>query len=208
MSHDPNTNLSLKDMPGEVWKPIVGFEGIYEVSNLGRVKSLARVEYLPNMVRSRKARILMSVPHNKNRYRNLDLRNGNGKRKPISVHRLVAAAFIPNPNNYKEVNHIDSDRGNNKLENLEWVSAQENISHAHSKGVFSAATNPNKAWNTKLTPEQVSVIKRRLLDKDPSTPFSSIAREFGITRSMLDGVRNGWTWASVAPAPALGESNV
>lgn len=104
----------------EIWKDVVGYEGLYQVSDFGRVRSLAYG----------KERILKQQER-QHGYLSVCLygRGGNKRNfKQISVHRLVAEAFIPNPKKLSEVNHIDEDKKNNKLENLEWVSHQENCS--------------------------------------------------------------------------------
>lgn len=104
----------------EIWKPVVGYEGLYEVSNLGRVKSL-------NYRRTGKEGIL-SQGKCKNGYSIVGLYK-NEKRKPYYVHRLVAEAFIPNPENLPEVNHIIDDfehRSDNRVENLEWCTVEYN----------------------------------------------------------------------------------
>ena len=93
----------------EEWRDIIEYEGLYQISNKGRVKSLGNNK-------NRKEKILSLKPING--YMRVFLYK-NGKPKPYSVHRLVAIAFIPNPNNYPEVNHIDEDKTNNIVENLE-----------------------------------------------------------------------------------------
>ena len=100
----------------EIWRNVVGYEGIYEVSNFGRVKSLPR-KFQP------RERIL--TPCNRGEYLAVTLCM-NGSEKLTSIHRLVAMAFIPNPNNYPQVNHKDEDKTNNHVNNLEWCTSKYN----------------------------------------------------------------------------------
>lgn len=116
------------DVDKEVWIDIQGYEGLYQISNLGNVKSLAR--YRKNNGDSKtfvKERILKQSKNNKG-YSTIQLCK-NGIAKPYSVHRLVATAFVPNPNNLPEVNHKDEDKNNNNFNNLEWVSTKDNINY-------------------------------------------------------------------------------
>lgn len=110
---------NFRNLPGEVWKDITDFEGFYQVSNLGRVRSIKEQIYK-----------IRSFPINKKLgYRQAGLcKNGLNIHKLL--HRVIASAFIPNPNNYSEVNHIDGDRANNDLTNLEWCTHQQNVQHA------------------------------------------------------------------------------
>lgn len=101
----------------EVWRDIKGYEGLYKISNLARVKSFKRS----------KPRILKPFI-NKDGYLNVELCNSISN-KTISIHRLVAIAFIPNPDNKEQVNHIDEVKTNNDLSNLEWVTQKENMNH-------------------------------------------------------------------------------
>ena len=111
----------------EIWKPVVGYEGLYEVSNFGNVRSLAReVCYRKNgktIIRHVESRVLK--PGNRHGYKGVGLCK-NGKQKCKQVHRLVAEAFIDNPNSKQEVNHIDENTSNNHVNNLEWVTHIEN----------------------------------------------------------------------------------
>lgn len=107
-------------MIAEVWRYVPGYEGLYMVSNKGRVKSL-------NYHRSGKERMLKGrkLP---NGYLQVDLYKG-GKMTKYTVHRLVAMAFIPNPKNLPEINHKDEDKSNNCVENLEWCTHQYNLNY-------------------------------------------------------------------------------
>ena len=102
----------------EVWLPIPGYEGYYEVSNLGRIKSLKRKVYNPHGNGSVKERILCQHMDN-NGYLKVGL-NKDGTNKVYNAHRLVASAFLPNPNNYPCINHKNEDRRDNRVDNLEW----------------------------------------------------------------------------------------
>lgn len=107
------------------WKPIKGYEDLYMVSNTGLIKSLhwSKEKPLKQVIRS-----------NNYQYYFVGLLK-NGKRKYFAVHRLVASAFIPNPNNYEQVDHLDGNKLNNNANNLEWVSAKENTNRAWKKGL-------------------------------------------------------------------------
>lgn len=112
----------------EEWKDITGYEGYYMVSNLGRVKSCDR--YLRAVYDSKQLkRGQILKPHlMPNGYYTVWL-NRDGKRRGAYIHRLVAAAFIPNPSSLDEINHIDEDKGNNRADNLEWCSHRYNINY-------------------------------------------------------------------------------
>lgn len=110
----------------EIWKNVSGYEGLYMVSNLGRVKSLPRS--IGNHSGYIKKECILKYRPNKKGYARVQLCK-NGLCKDYLVHRLVAFEFIENKNNYKEVNHIDENVSNNKVENLEWCSRIQNVRH-------------------------------------------------------------------------------
>lgn len=119
----------------ETWKEIPGFEGRYEVSNLGRVKSLPREVSNHTGKSMVKEKILKQRADCKG-YMRIDLNDNDGKHKYLGVHRLVAMAFIPNPENKPQINHIDGVKNHNFVENLEWVTNQENHDHAVLNGLY------------------------------------------------------------------------
>lgn len=104
----------------EIWKPIKDFENLYEVSNKGRVKSL-------NYRHSGKEKLIKISLDNLG-YMHVGIFK-EGKHYCKRVHRLVAEAFIPNPNNYKEINHINEDKTDNRVENLEWCTRKYNVNY-------------------------------------------------------------------------------
>lgn len=121
-------------MAAEIWKPIAGYEGLYEVSNLGQVRSLPRKNVKGG---------IKSPTETKWGYLICPLWK-NGKAKHCSVHRLVAEAFIPNPENKPTVNHIDCNRKNNRADNLEWATQSENVRHSVKLGHYAESGAESK----------------------------------------------------------------
>lgn len=108
----------------EIWKDVAEYEGLYEVSNKGNIRGVARKDPLG---RNRKGRML-KPGYTSRGYLQVAL-SKNGKSKTRTVHRLVAEAFIPNPNGLPQVNHRDEDKDNNNVENLEWCDPKYNINY-------------------------------------------------------------------------------
>ena len=128
-----------------MWKPIVGYEGVYEVSDCGEVKSLDRVDCRGNYLKSRKMRLSNSTKG----YKGVGL-HMQGVRASYQVHRLVASAFLPNVQNKPQVNHIDGDKANNNLANLEWCTNGENQIHAFANGLNKSKIG-SEHYSSKLT---------------------------------------------------------
>jgi hypothetical protein len=110
----------------EVWKDVVGYEGIYQVSNLGNVKRISKTRGVN--IKYKNDYILKPMDNGKG-YLRVKLTN-NGISKRVMLHRIIAEAFIPNTNNKKVVNHINCNLKDNSIENLEWCTQSENCLHA------------------------------------------------------------------------------
>lgn len=108
----------------EQWKDIAGYEGLYQVSNLGNVKSLARYKKNRSKMQEVKEHMMKPFVYNEG-YARVQL-SKDGKARSFCVHRLVALAFVPNTENKPHINHIDENKSNNRADNLEWCTATEN----------------------------------------------------------------------------------
>lgn len=122
-------------LSNEIWKPIKEYEGLYEISNMGRVKALKRRKNCNRGYGFIKEHIMKLNNHGTSDYYRVPLTDNNHIRKYYVVHRLVAKAFIPNPNDLPEVNHKDGNKSNNCVENLEWCDRSYNIKHAYDTGL-------------------------------------------------------------------------
>lgn len=118
-----------------------------------------------------------------------------GKRKTAKLHRLLAETFIPNPDNLPQVNHKDGDKFNHSLENLEWVSASENVRHSYQIGL--ASNRGNKHPRRILDEEQVASIKILIELCNPSN--MELAETFGVHHSTISKIRSGKLWGHVNP---------
>jgi len=169
----------IPDLPNEIWKDVGGYENIYQVSNLGRVKSSKKI---------------IRATVNKWGYVNIGL-SKNGVQKKHQVHRLVALAFLGTPPTPQhQVNHINSFRNDNQVINLEWCTASENAIHSYVnnhrvvKGRFGQP-------RTKLTPENVNAIKEIVKS---GTKQTEAARLYGVAISTVCSIVNGKTRNKIA----------
>ncbi|MDR0269846.1 NUMOD4 domain-containing protein [Paenibacillus sp.] len=159
-----------EDLQGEIWLPVTNYEGIYEVSNYGRIKSLS------NNI-SRKEKILRQQI--RNGYMSVELSKKGQKAKKFFVHRLVAIAFIPNPLGKKTVNHEDGNKLCNRLENLSWMTHSENIAHAIAHGLMKKGNKPIVATHIE-TGEQLQF-----------ESHSEASRELGVSMHNINNVIQG-----------------
>lgn len=158
----------------EIWKDIPGFENRYQISTAGKIKSIPRFVNNHTGKLKTKEKILKQRKNEKG-YLCVDLINNDGKRVFCGVHRFVALAFIPNPDNKPQVNHIDGDKTNNCISNLEWCTNSENQKHAYKLGLNYAT---GKAGRKKKSVKQISISTGETLNT-----FNSLAdagRKFGL----------------------------
>lgn len=174
-------------MEKEIWKPIKRYEGLYEVSNYGRVRSLDAM--LPvkgkngEYYRKRVGRILRQ-PNSSKGYKQVILCDETGN-QIFRVHRLVAEAFIDNPENLPAVNHKDEDKTNNYVENLEWCTTKYNNTYGNK--IKRGELHPM----SKLDSRQVKEIREK---RNSGETIVQIADQFGISRSHVCGIVNNRFW--------------
>lgn len=141
--------LIVGDCMEEIWKDIKGYEGIYQVSNLGRVFSVRRKLIMKPQKSGKGGLGYYQVP----------LTVG-GKKYLAFLHKLIAEAFIPNPDNKPHVNHIDGNKKNNELSNLEWCTLKENSKHAYDTGLNRCLKKGEEHYKSKLNADIVREIRR------------------------------------------------
>lgn len=178
--HPPHYCFGKYEPVKEIWKPIYGYEGLYEVSNIGKVRSLDRYVDFRGRKRIFKGRILkFKKAGSDDEYQSVAL-SKNGKTKYITVHRLVAIAFIPNPNNLPEVNHKDENPHNNSIENLEWRDRKYNVNY----GMHNKKISDTKSKSLSILDLNGNVLKIYRSAKDAS-------KETGFTQSGITHCCNG-----------------
>lgn len=183
----------------EIWKPVVGFETSHEVSSRGRVRSLCRrfiggrtrLDGSPSTMTA-KGRVL-SVRINKRGYAVVDISDQQRRRGRV-VHKVVAEAFIgPAPSIKHEVNHLDGNKLNNCVENLEWCTPKENSQHAYDTGL-KVPMRGTQHSTAKLDEQKVREV-RTLLAHGMSQ--RAIARIFGVTNPQIHRIAAGKSWVHV-----------
>jgi hypothetical protein len=178
----------------EDWKDIAGWEGLYAVSSNGRIKSYDRlVTELNGKTRTHKGRLV--TLKKTGCYHGVSLfLHGVGQR--YYAHRLVAEAFIPNPDGRPEVNHKDGNKFNNCVLNLEWATRSENAKHAFAMGLTDPppARKGESQHSAKLTEHDVNQIRKTF---KPGMG-RLLAQKYGVTPPSIYGVINGRTWKHVA----------
>ena len=181
----------------EIWKPIKDYEGIYEISNLGRVKSLIRLKKgAKNITYLIKEKILKQN-FDKDGYCIINLYK-NSKLKTFKIHRLVAECFIKNIDNKKQVNHINGIKHDNRLENLEWCTTSENVIHALRTGL----KIPLKGENCKASKLTEKIVIEILTKKKESNGkkywgAKEISLKYNIKMNCISEVSSRRNWKHI-----------
>lgn len=183
---------NVEDLKGEIWKEIDGQNGRYLISNMNRVKATYRTIILKNGKQRVLPERILSCSHNCHGYKIISFWNNN-KNKCYSLHRLIAKAFIPNPENKKEVNHLNGDKKDNRLENLEWATHQENLSHAFRTGLVNVSKGDNH-YLAKLNSAQVKKIRELIKDGESAI---NISKMFCVSPRAIRDIRNNISWKHV-----------
>jgi hypothetical protein len=175
----------------EIWKDIKDYEGLYQVSSLGNVKSIDRA------ISSKNGKRIFNVNGkplkgfaNKNGYKRVHLTKEH-KGKSYFVHRLVAFNFLDKPNYKCEVNHIDGNKFNNFISNLEWVTHSENLQHAFDNGLAKKMMG-SKNHKAKLNEDDVREI-RKIASQKRNYGRKDIAKKYGVTEKHIQDIVNSKT---------------
>ncbi|API90291.1 hypothetical protein BKP56_07050 [Marinilactibacillus sp. 15R] len=172
----------------EVWQPITGFYN--EVSNLGRVRS---VKHKAGNGKIYKSKILKPVVTNSG-YVNVAIINKSEGNITKRLHRVVAEAFIPNPENKPEINHIDGNKENNEVSNLEWVTSKENKRHAWENDLQVSVKGSEKPL-AKLKEEDIASIRKEYRE---GCIQMELAEKYGVARQTISSIVNMKAWKHVA----------
>lgn len=172
----------------EEWKDIKEYEGLYQVSSLGNIKSIDRSVERSTSVMKLKSKPISQYIGNRG-YPMVSLCK-NGESKRYLVHRIVAIAFIPNPLNKAYVNHIDGNKQNSNLENLEWSTPTENSIHAHENGLANVGRG-ERHQSAKLTVDKVKYIR------GSSKTVRELSLMFNVSKQAIRDVKMKRSWKHV-----------
>lgn len=184
--------MSTMYVNSEQWKPVPGYEGILEASSYGRVRSVSRIVNSSSGAKRTIAGKVLAQKPGKTGY----LRIGPSYGGTQLAHRLVALAWVPNPDGFPVINHIDGNKANNLPINLEWCTQTHNMQHAHRIGLARGMDlgKGDLSIASKLTEEKVARIKARLENGERGI---DLAREFGVVKSTIYEISAGRSWGHV-----------
>lgn len=171
----------MTNIQEEIWKPIPNYEGLYEVSNFGRIKGLPyknRPEFYPK------------IHHNHKGYPVVNL--GRAKQKIKIVHRLVAICFVPVNDFSLQVNHINGIKTDNRSDNLEWLTCSDNIKHAYKIGIKTGRGESNNFSKFKNI-DVLNIRERRAKGEK----LKSIAIDYNVSIVCISSISNRRTWTHI-----------
>lgn len=174
------------DLTTETWTPVIGYEGRYEVSDLGRFMSLQKYH--------RKTRRLLIPQRQHQGYQLIGL-SMNGVQRPFAVHRLVYASFHGPITKGLEVNHINAIKSDNRLCNLELLTRLQNVAHAKRLGLLDGKMIGEEAWQAKVTAADVVAIRRDYIPRVMTQEM--LAKKYGIGRTSIEDIIHRRTWRHI-----------
>jgi hypothetical protein len=175
----------------EVWKDIEGYEGLYQVSNIGRVKSLQRIAPRSKFGNIPVKERILKFGKNRCGYNYVNLKLFSVS-KTFTVHRLVTKAFLPNMENKPDVNHKNGIKTDNRVKNLEWVTTSENVKHSFKNGFQSNKCEKNPS--SKISKNDVLRIRS---EEFKDIPKSEIALIFGISKGNVNKILRKAIWQDI-----------
>ncbi|MDW4095146.1 NUMOD4 domain-containing protein [Staphylococcus saprophyticus] len=178
-------------MSNETWKDIKEYEGLYSISSTGRVKRLARNRIIATGVNKPLKEKEIKTFKGKLGYIHVNLWK-NGQMKQHRIHRLIMLTFTNKPQDKNVINHIDGDKTNNTLDNLEWCTARENTIHVYRTGLAKGKKG-NENSQGKLTDEEVIAMRKLYATGDYTQ--KEIGEFFGVSRENARDIVNGKRWA-------------
>ena len=181
---EPSVRYSTENLPHEIWRDVVGYEGLYQVSNFGRGKSFY----------NKKIRILKDVLDGCG-YAMWRLYK-DGKPKMLKGHTVTARTFIPNLEDKPQINHINGDKLNNCVWNLEWSTGKENMQHAFRTGLEKPKRGCDSP-NTNLTPEQIIEIRETCILGSKNFGAKALAKKYGVSDVAILNIVHGKTYTEI-----------
>ena len=176
----------------EEWKPIIGFENYYEISNYGRIKSKSRVLLTPTGVPYYTKSRILKPKIDKKGYHRIELNSKKDDlRGTFKIHRLVGQHFIENKENKPQINHIDGNKANNHQDNLEWCNNSENRLHAIKNGLIKSHEGRS---DSKLTYEIACKIRAEYVPRSKTHSIRKIAQRYNVSPTTIRQILDGKTY--------------